>query len=451
MTIRKFIGKTESDAKEKARAELGLAAVIMNVKEIKPKGFFKGFKSSSYEVTAAKEEEDSTPSGSSFLERMKELEDKSGGLNLRADEKITIQPPDSATETAYPRTAQRVANPPTNLGGGILPQNKPLPGHSSYTEREPAPEEVDLEKELERLYALLEKKKPDFVREGRSVREEEDYPPRLRDTGSQMMENLALLKRIYNILLENEVNEKYVNQVIDEVERVIRNGSSVDFILSNIYQKMILKLGEPKTITLGGKRPKVVFFIGPTGVGKTTTIAKVASKFKVDEGKKVALLTADTYRIAAVEQLRTYANILDAPLTIVYSPEDLNGELAKLSGFDVVLVDTAGFSHRNAEQREDVKALVDNVSGEYEKEVYLVLSATTKYRDLLEIADVYKENFDFKLLFTKLDETSCYGNVFNMKMYTGAALSYNTYGQNVPDDIEVFNTQKMVKTLLGGS
>ena len=156
---------------------------------------------------------------------------------------------------------------------------------------------------------------------------------------------------IYGILLENEVDEKYVNQIMDEVEKVMKKGASVDYILSSIYQKMILKFGQPQPIQLSEQKPRVVFFIGPTGVGKTTTIAKIASRFKVEKGKKVALFTADTYRIAAAEQLRTYANILDTPLKIVYSPKELNEELTKAQEeeFDLVLVDTAGFSHKNEE------------------------------------------------------------------------------------------------------
>ncbi len=94
--------------------------------------------------------------------------------------------------------------------------------------------------------------------------------------------------------------------------------------------------------------------------------------------------------------------------------------------------------------------MIDRVPGGYDKEVYLVLSATTKYRDLLDIADIYMKNFQFKMIFTKLDETSCFGNILNMKLYTGADLSYTTYGQNVPEDIEIFNTQNIVKLLLGG-
>lgn len=265
-----------------------------------------------------------------------------------------------------------------------------------------------------------------------------------------MDENFKFMKMIYGILLENEVEEKYVNQIMDEVDKVMKGGASLDLILSSIYQKMILKFGQPQSIELGESRPKVVFFIGPTGVGKTTTIAKIASQYKLDKGKKVVLFTADTYRIAAVEQLRTYANILDTSLNIIYSSKELNEKLRDTADCDLVLIDTAGFSHKNQEQLQETKELVSGVPEGYDKETYLVLSATTKYKDLLDIADIYKENFEFKMIFTKMDETSSYGNILNMKMYTGAELSYSTYGQNVPEDIEIFNTQKIVKLLLGG-
>jgi flagellar biosynthesis protein FlhF len=255
---------------------------------------------------------------------------------------------------------------------------------------------------------------------------------------------------VYKVLLENEVSEVYINQLMEDMERASHSTDGLQFLISNTYQKMILKLGQPRPISLSEKRPKVAFFIGPTGVGKTTTIAKIASKFKVEHEKKVALLTADTYRIAAAEQLRTYANILDTPLTIVYAPEDISREIEKFRDYDLVLVDTAGFSHKNDVQREDMKRLLENLSEEYEREVFLVLSATTKYKDLLEITDIYQEFCQFSLIFTKLDETSAYGNIYNIRMRTQAALSYVTTGQNVPDDIEEVDTQKLVKQLLGG-
>ena len=255
---------------------------------------------------------------------------------------------------------------------------------------------------------------------------------------------------LYRTLLENEVNEKYVNQILDEAEKVMHSGSSVDVILSNVYQKMILKLGQPDTICVTGKKPRIIFFVGPTGVGKTTTIAKIASKYKLEMGMKIAFLTADTYRIAATEQLRVYANILDAPMSIIYSSEEMNAAIERVSEYDLIFVDTAGFSHKNDEQCNDMKKMLAGLDEAYEREVYLVVSATTKYKDLLEIADRYKEIADYKLIFTKLDETEAYGNIYNIKMYSGAPLSYMTNGQNVPDDIEEFNTQKIVKQLLGG-
>lgn len=299
---------------------------------------------------------------------------------------------------------------------------------------------MGLEKRLENLSNILEKQLS--VEESRS--EEKQEP----QTGGK--EGLPFIKMLYRTLLENDVNEKYVNQIMDEAEKVLHNGSSVDQILSNVYQKLILKFDQPDTINLSGKKPRILFFIGPTGVGKTTTLAKIASRYKVDREKKVAFLTADTYRIAATEQLRVYANILDAPMSIIYSAEEMNDAIERMEEYDLIFVDTAGFSHRNEEQCADMKRLIEGLDERYEKEVYLVLSATTKYKDLLEIADIYREIADYKLIFTKLDETITYGNILNIKLYSGAKLSYMATGQNVPDDIEVFNTQKIVKQLLGG-
>ena len=264
-------------------------------------------------------------------------------------------------------------------------------------------------------------------------------------------EELNFIRILYSTLLKNEVSEKYVNQILDEVEQFIRPGNSVDMILANVYQKLILRFGQPKPIDLSGTKPKVLVFVGPTGVGKTTTIAKIASKYKVDYDKKVAFITSDTYRIAATEQLQVYANILDAPMTIVYSKDEINSAIEKYADYDMVFVDTAGFSHKNTPQRDDMKKLLGGIDGKYQKEVYLVLSATTKYKDLLEIVDIYHEITDYKFIFTKLDETTTYGNLLNIKLYAGAELSYMTIGQNVPDDIAIFDTQKIVKQLLGGN
>ena len=415
MTINKFQGKTKEEAIEKAKLEFGPNAVIMNVKEVKPKGFLSVFKSSTYEVTAAIEEKANISNPMSALMPQAKM----SNINLSADEKIDIPRPE--------RTPERE----------VAPFSQTMAEMSQRVEEHPMVDEKQFKDRLDSLSDMLEQKLAPV---------EPEEP--VRKAASS--EELNFVRILYSTLIKNEVHEKYVNQILDEVEKFIRPGNNVDLILPNIYQKLILKFGQPKTIELSGKKPNVVFFIGPTGVGKTTTIAKIASKYKVEYNRKVAFITADTYRIAATEQLRVYANILDAPMSIVYSVEEINAAIEKYIDYDLIFVDTAGFSHKNEQQREDTKKLLNGINEDYRKEVYLVLSATTKYNDLMDIVDIYREISDYKLIFTKLDETSSYGNLLNIKLYADADLSYVTNGQNVPDDIEVFDTQKIVKQLLGG-
>lgn len=415
MTINKFQGNTESEAIAKAKEEFGENAVIMNVKEVKPKGLFRAFKNSTYEVTAAMEEKEQFVS--QIRRAVQESETHHETINLAADEKIDI-----------PKSVKRPASTQA-----VKPEPKRMPVVTK------AEEERKLEERLDDLSNRLEETLGHTSSKGKSSSKEPSS------------EELNFVRILYSTLVKNEVSEQYVNQILDEIEKFIRPGNSVDIILSNVYQKLILRFGQPKTIDLSGAKPRVVFFMGPTGVGKTTTIAKIASKYKVVYGKKVAFITADTYRIAATEQMQVYANILDVPMEVVYSKDDINEAIANFSDYDLIFVDTAGFSHKNEKQRKDMKQLIQGVNSEYRKEAYLVLSATTKYKDLLEIVDSYREISDYKLIFTKLDETTTYGNLLNIKLYSGVDLSYTTNGQNVPDDIEVFDTQKIVKQLLGGN
>jgi flagellar biosynthesis protein FlhF len=390
MIIKKFQGKSESEATEAAKKELGNGVVIMNVKELKKKGFLSFIKPQMVEVTVALEEEPDR--------------------TLPAKKEVKKTP--------------------------VVPVK---------AEKEEKPDEV-LEKKLDSLQTLLEKQlqksEPEKNTEEENVSETE---PEQEDS------NVRFLKLLYNTMLENEINEKYANQIIDELDAVLKPNMPIDFMLSNVYQKMILKFGQPDGIKEPGKNPKVIFFVGPTGVGKTTTIAKIASRYAVEDKKRVALFTTDTYRIAAAEQLHTYANILEVPFRVIYSTDELSQGIEELKAFDYIFVDTAGHSHQNVKQREAMQEFILAVDENVEKEVYLVVSATTKYKDLTSIADVYSEMVDYKLIFTKLDETTSLGNLLNLKLYTGAQMSYVTCGQNVPDDMEDFNPQKTVKLLLGGN
>jgi len=430
MTINKFQGKTESEAIEKAKKEMGPDVVIMSVKTVKPKGVFRALKGILYEVTAALEENEADkvhPSVQTEAALSMQQMKKPESINLAADENIRI-----------PAVA---ANSLDERAGRVLKQLRQQEDTTDHVQMQQQTSSSAIEERLDSLQSLLE---------DRISAEKKNQEDGIGAANDHAQEGFSFVKMLYQTLLDNEVDEKYANQILDELEKISNKGSNIDYILSHIYQKLVLKFGQPKPIEFQGSKPTVAFFIGPTGVGKTTTIAKVASRYKVDEGKKVAFLTADTYRIAATEQLRTYANILDMPLTIVYSSEEIQDAVRNLSEYDLILVDTAGFSHKNAAQCEDVKKLIGGLSAGNKTEVYLVLSATTKYRDLQDMCNIYRTFADYRLIFTKLDETSCYGNLLNINLYSGADLSYATYGQNVPDDIEVFDTQKIVKKLLGG-
>ncbi len=408
MIIKKFTAKTEKEAIESARDELGEGVVVMNVKPVKNRGFFAFLKSPMVEVTVALEEE---------------------------SEKYTaaVSAINSVIASSQMKEEEQVKETPVTENAGKKDSNSAI------------------EEKLDSLQSLLEQQlqKPDEEREEKEKeKEKEKEVP--QEEKAEETETDKFMRLLHDTMLDNEVDEKYAQEIIDEIELVNKPNIPFDYALANIYQKMILKFGKPAGIEPAANGIKLVFFIGPTGVGKTTTIAKIASKFRVDEKKKVALLTADTYRIAAAEQLRTYANILEVPFRVIYTVEEIGKALEDFRGYDYIMIDTAGHSHQNSTQKDNMRNIIHAVDDKVEKEVHLVLSATTKYRDLISIADSYREMADYKLIFTKLDETTTLGNLLNLRLYTGASLSYVTCGQNVPDDIEDFNPQKTVKRLLGG-
>lgn len=413
MIIKKFQGKTEAEATERAKKELGENVVIMNVKTLKKKGMFKFLKPQRVEVTVALEEE---------RERI--------ALQKAEEKKAEAESVPLPVHKAQPIFSEET-----------LRKFEMATEKSSEDEGKEKAETKVLEEKLDTLQTLLEQKLQKTEEEETSLENTENFK------NSELGKFQTLLQEK---MVENEVSEEVIHQILDEMEKNINPNMPFDQALAIIYQKMILKFGKPESITPAENGPKVVFFIGPTGVGKTTTIAKIASKFCVEGKKKVALLTADTYRIAAAEQLRVYADILEVPFRVIYTVEEMQNCMNEFREFDYIFVDTAGHSHQNESQKESMGEFIHSLDDKVEKEVYLVISATTKYKDLLQITDSYSKITDYKLVFTKLDETSTLGNLLNVKLHTKAPLSYVTCGQNVPDDIEQFNPQKTVKMLLGG-
>ena len=398
MIIKKFQGSSEEEAVKKAKDELGKDAVIMNVKAVKQKGFKRLFQKDYVEVTAAVDE----GSGAQKEPPMKTTARPNADLQLDSG-KEPSRPAD-----ASPITEQRVSEGKTSA----------------------------IEERLDNLAQMLERQ----MQEAETRAEEENT---IVDHNSQMID------LIYEQLLNNEVIEENAKEIINEIDNPDKK-LQLDDLLAGVYQKIVLKLGQMKTIELDEDKPKVVFFIGPTGVGKTTTIAKLVSKYKLEQKCKLAIVAADTYRIAAVEQIRTYANILSVPVEVIYNMEEMQEIIEKYKDYDLIFVDTAGRSHKNEEQQEDLKKLLD-AAKDYNHEIYLVVSTTTKYKDLVRITQTYSDISNYRLLFTKIDETAALGNILNIRMLTNRPLSYTTFGQNVPDDIGITDAQFIAKHLLGGS
>lgn len=407
MIIKRFTANTEEEALEAAKKELGAGVVVMNVKNTKKKGLAGFFGGKQVEMTVAMEEENG-----------------SAGAAQREKPREAVRPVEASADNA---AAMR--GPVAVMSEGSQNIEKKLDSLQTLLVSRFQQEEAARTEQ-----ALSET--PDAAEEEREPEEEEDR------------EQKKFFRLLYNTMLENEVDEKYANQIMEDAEKAKKPNLPFDYILANVYQKMVLKFGRAEGIRPAENGVRTLLFMGPTGVGKTTTIAKIASYFAMEEKKKVALLTADTYRIAAAEQLRTYANILEVPFRVVYTEEEARAAIMSFKDFDYIFIDTAGHSHQNEELLEKMKRLLDAVAEAGEYQTFLVLAATTKYRDLMRIAASYKKITNYQLIFTKLDETGALGNMLNIKLFTESEIAYVTLGQNVPDDIELFNPQKTVKQLL---
>lgn len=259
--------------------------------------------------------------------------------------------------------------------------------------------------------------------------------------------NSKIYQLFTNNLLRNEVEPELAKKIIEMLKEKVGNSENVSEIATTLFTTIQGFLGKPDPIQIDtAKKPYIIIFLGPTGVGKTTTIAKIAADFALNQKKDVGFITSDTFRIAAVEQLKTYAEILGMPVNVIYSANEIDEAINAYSDKDVILIDTPGRSHKNKAQFEELKSLVLNSQAD---EYYLLIGATTGIKNCKDIIKSYSFVENYKLLFTKLDETSSYGIILNVKEMTGKPLSYVTTGQSVPDDIEIINVEKISKILLG--
>ncbi len=266
---------------------------------------------------------------------------------------------------------------------------------------------------------------------------------RERSTGPAEEKGLPELERWRCFLHEQEVLDEILEMLFEDIqEKAVGGVQLADDIIA-----LLLRKGLRRQIkTAPEKSAPLQVFVGPTGVGKTTTLAKLAARYALYQGEKVGIITVDHYRIGAVEQIRTYAEITGLPLEVVMTPKELRRALERLNGCQRILIDTAGRSTLNTMQVQELSAYTQNLPP---AEIFLVVSATTKSRDLRLITESFRKMNYNRLIFTKLDETNTYGTILNGIYLTSLPAIYLTTGQSVPDDICLADVEKMSALILG--
>lgn len=255
------------------------------------------------------------------------------------------------------------------------------------------------------------------------------------------------LKILLKKMVKQEINPSLRSKIMGELLEYWyseKGNISIDQLVEKQKELFVKQISG---LDFGGisYKKKYINVIGPTGVGKTTTLAKLAAECVLQKKKKVAFITTDTYRIAAIEQLKTYAKILNVPIEVCYTIDDFKEAKKKLAMYDYVFIDTAGRNFLEPKYVSDLKKIID-FNGEMES--FLVLAATAKPADTLAVYEQFSIIPINKLIFTKLDETSTRGTLFDIMLKTKKGIAYTTHGQNVPDDIEIATRERIVEQML---
>lgn len=241
-----------------------------------------------------------------------------------------------------------------------------------------------------------------------------------------------------------EIHPSIAEELVAGLDEAFRGDESDDNLVKEALRARLA--GMFQEISAQPGQGKLFALVGPTGVGKTTTLAKLAAHYAFSLNKKVGMITIDTYRIGAVEQLRTYGNIMGVDVEVVMTPAELDAAVKNNEDKDVIFIDTAGRSPSDSMKLSEVRTFLEVVRP---LEVYLVLSCTTKQEDLDRIASEYRILDYTSLIFTKVDETKTFGSIINVAYGSKTPVAFLTNGQDVPDDIEIAEPYKLAQLILG--
>lgn len=382
MVIKKYIVNNMNEALTRIRYELGKDAVIISQRKIKKPGIKGIFSSKQIEVTAAVENYAKSNNVNALPNNMEE--------HIKNIQK-------AMNEELIKKGKERLSENNVNISEK---QEKKI---------EKVKENSSLEVEVKAMKELLN----EVIKNTSKEEPKED-------------ELLVLFKDL-------DIDLAYY----DEIKELIDRENLIES-----FKEIIKKDIEISTEELKGN----VVLIGPTGVGKTTTIAKLAGRLALIEKKSVGLITIDTYRIGAVEQLKTYAEIMNIPFKVVITTKEMQEAVNSMKDCDVVLIDTTGRSSKNTMQLSELRAFVENAKAD---SISLVISATTKNKDIKTIVNGYSDlGFD-NIIVTKLDETTSYGALYNIKRIANKPFKFITIGQNVPDDIKIPDKEYITKVIFG--
>lgn len=429
MKTKKIIADTMPLALKMVRQQLGENAIIVNTRAVKTGGLFGLFPKQKYEVTAYSMENNQVNKERNLLLDLKE---KSRNDFLDKTQLIKQNKEDQKEDSVFYKKPQKLYN-----------------FYSQQTEVMEKDSEKDSEKLEEK--SIVESKKQDEIE-------------------NPLLDELQNMKKMMvNFILNDKQGSAIPSGLAKWLDRLKKQGvdeKSVEFIIKKLLKKHdtlndlddsiikeelfsiiegVIKKRVPKPNSIQ-ESTRMINVIGPTGVGKTTSIAKLATEQVLKQKRKVAMITTDVYRIAAVEQLKTYAGILNVPIEVVRSIDDLEKALNKLENYDLIYMDSTG---RNYKEVKYVETINNYLNYPIESDNYLVLSLTTKYEDMQILLDEFKSSPIKKLILTKFDETTSFGSILNIAIRYPYQIAYITNGQSVPEDITTVDATFLTRYLLG--